>query len=1029
MNLEEKMRMLTDPQCFQENRLSPVSDHRWYETTEEAIAGEEMELRVSLNGLWKFHWAANPSAAPEGFERLDYSCKGWQTIPVPGQMELNGYGKPQYSNTAYPWDGRELVKTHEVPLQENPTGCYVKYFTVPETFSGKRLQLHFEGVETAFHCWLNGIYIGYSEDSYTPAIFDVTEAAVLGENKLAVEVYRFSSGSWLEDQDFWRMGGIVREAALTALPEVHIRDLDVAVDVVKDYTEGIAKVRLLLDVETSFKHTLSEKNDSIQIVWKLLDAGQEGKVNYSFEKEHEDSMICTFSVEVPNVQLWSAERPFRYCLIVEVQDAGGRCIEAVSQQIGFRKVEIKDAVLYLNGKRLRLNGVNRHEFSARKGRAIGREEMEWDIRFLKQHNLNAVRTCHYPNQSLWYELCDEYGIYVMDETNLETHGTWHMMQFEHTLPGNLPEWKEACLSRAKAMLERDKNHPCIFSWSVGNESWSGQTLYDMSEYFRKRDASRPVHYENVCHSPEWADTTDLESRMYASPQQAREYLEHAPKKPYVLCEYSHAMGNSCGNLKEYTELLGEFPQYCGGFIWDYIDQTLYRKNVFGEEVLAYGGDFDDRPTDYNFCTNGLIYGDRTISPKAQEVKYLYQPYTLLPEEDGVTVRSHQLFDDGTGLLLKWKAERNGQLLKCGQTAFAIEPGTERKVFCDLAVPEKAGEYVLTASLVLAEDTIWAEAGWELCFGQHVIERGLGEQKEEEQGLKECSLPPIEIIEGDTVFSVKGSDFLIQYQKQSGKLTSLNVAGRELVYDPVNTLLPDYWRAPTDNDEGNGMKERCQFWKTASLYPVAETCSFRQEGNKAVVTVRYRLNETAVCVLEHKISANGTIEVRETLDGCEGLPEMPCFGLTWKLPKAFSNIVWYGKGPEETYTDRCEGGKLGVYKTTPEAGMAGYVVPQECGNHVETRWMMLTDKDGIGIKAAGENLFEFSVLPYTCHELEAARHLYELPRPYATVLRLNQYQTGVGGDNSWGARTHDAYVLKAEGRKEFKLQIQLVRGNR
>lgn len=1009
--LEKKLAMLQNPRCFEENRLKAVSDHRWYETREEAQKQEEMRLRYSLNGMWKFMWAPNPTSVPEGFEKEEYSCLGWGEIPVPAQMELSGYGSPQYTDTGYPWDGRENVEPHKVPMEENPTGCYVRTFDLPEHFEGKRIQLHFEGVETAFHCWLNGTYVGYSEDSYTPAVFDITELVRQGKNKLAVEVYRFSTGSWLEDQDFWRMGGIVREVAITALPDVHMRDIEVAVDLREEYTIGTADVTAYLD---AVQEALEE--GGYTFYWELCD--KEGYVVKSGE-EYPAAWAAEFSIEVEHVQLWSAECPYLYRLLMEVRDADGNCVESALQKVGFRKVEIKDAVLYMNGKRLLLNGVNRHEFSGRKGRAIGREEMEWDIRFLKQNNFNAVRTSHYPNQSLWYELCDEYGIYVMDETNLETHGTWHMQNFEYTLPGDFPEWKDVCMSRAEAMLERDKNHPCIFSWSVGNESWSGQTLYDMSEYFRERDVSRPVHYENVCHDRKWSGTTDFESRMYATPEMAEEYLKNNPEKPYVLCEYSHAMGNSCGNLKEYTDLFDKYPQYCGGFIWDYIDQALYQKNLFGEEVLAYGGDFGDRPTDYNFCTDGLIYADRTYSPKVQEVKYLYQPYRLYPEEDGITVESRQLFEDGSLYMLCFKTEKEGQILKTGSIPFEITPGETKKFSCDLSVPELGGEYVLTASLVLKEDTKWGKAGHEMCWGQKIVEK-----REEKPSVCGKVEKEIHIIDADTAFSVRGDNFLIQYQKRSGKLTSLNIGGKELIYDAVNTIKPEFWRAPTDNDEGNHMKERCAFWKTASLYPDIKEIQCVCEGKRAVISADYHIGQNTVCKMKHVVHSDGTIEIQEILEGTEGLPELPCFGLSWKLPKSFSNVTWYGKGQEETYVDRCSGGKYGVYYTTPEESIPGYVIPQECGNHVETRWMTVTDENGIGVKISSNQPFEFSALPYTCHEMENARHLYELPRPYATVLRLLQYQTGVGGDNSWGAWAHEDYILKSGGRKEFNITVKI-----
>lgn len=1044
MTVKEKITMLENPEIFEEGRLAPCSDHRFYETREEARADEGMKLTCCLSGIWKFAYAINPEAAPEGFEGEDFSCKGWAEIPVPGHMELNGYGKPQYTDTSYPWDGAEQVKPHQLPREKNPTGCYVKYFKVPEHLKGKRLELHFEGVETAFHCWLNGAYVGYSEDSYTPAVFDVTGNIKDGENKLAVQVYRFSSGAWLEDQDFWRMGGIIRDVYLAALPEYHIRDIDLSVDLEDSYTTGVANVKITVESGSPWNQ---EGTDQLAVDWQLL--SPDGSFTASGSEE-----VCRgqaeISVRVERASLWSAECPDLYRFMFTLKDKRGEVIEAAPQAFGFRKVEIKGNVLLFNGKRLVLNGVNRHEFSYRKGRAIGKEEMEWDIRFLKQNNFNAVRTCHYPNQSYWYELCDQYGIYLMDEANLETHGTWHMQKFDHTLPGDFPEWRDACLSRAKAMLERDKNHPSIISWSVGNESWSGQNLYDMSMYFRERDKSRPVHYENVCHDRKWGGTTDFESRMYATVEMAREYLVSNPEKPYLLCEYSHAMGNSCGNLSEYTALADEYPQYCGGFIWDYIDQALVKKDPFGGETMAYGGDFDDRPTDYNFCTDGVIYADRRPSPKMQEVKFLYQPYVIQPDLKGAVVRSKALFTDGSQYDLVWKLEREGREIKRIRQPFLLEPGSESHIFVPGAqesIPEKEGEYVITVSLVLAKDNKYGKAGGEACFGQSVlevtekngswsyqvnqlpkspaqideavadIEADLAICKEEKTEERE-----IRIVDGDCTYSVVGDDFSIQYNKRFGRLSSLRYGGREMICDPLSTLLPNFWRAPVDNDEGNEMKIRCAMWKTASLYPAVKDVSCEKEENMAVIKASYELGGGAVCTLRHEVSSDGSICVTETYQGVPGLPEMPCFGVSLKIPAEFDQIAWYGLGPEENYIDRMQGAKLGYYETTPEAGIPGYVVPQECGNKAGVRWFTACDKNGAGIRVESGRPFEFSALPYTCHELENARHLYELPRPCATVLRINKRQMGVGGDNTWGAKPHGTYLVSGEGEKKFCFRI-------
>lgn len=1018
---------LADPEFFAENRLRPVSDHMWYETEKEALKKENMRLRMSLGGAWKFFYAPNPDSVPDGFERKDYSCDGWNTISVPAHMELQGYGRPHYTDTDYPWDGIEEVTPHGIPQIYNPTGCYVRYFSIPEQMKKKKLLLTFEGVETAFHCWINGHYVGYGEDSYTPSVFEITPFVENGENKIAVEVSRFSSGSWLEDQDFWRMGGIMRDVSVTAVPGLHIRDLEVTACLDEKMTEGKLKVRFDLEGDPAVLKSRKGK-----IIWKLLD----GKIRMEHTVSEETEKIMSgellidrediqMTVCVPDVKLWSAERPYLYRLVFTVYGEEGEIYESVPQDVGFRKVEIRDSVLLFNGRRLRLYGVNRHEFSARKGRAIGKEEMEWDIRFLKRNHFNAVRTSHYPNQSYWYELCDRFGIYVMDETNLETHGTWHLKQFNHTLPGDNPRWHEAVMSRARAMLERDKNHPCIFSWSVGNESWSGKNLYEMSMYFRKRDDSRPVHYENVCHDRRWGRTTDFESRMYASPEEAEAYLKDHPEKPYLLCEYSHAMGNSCGNLREYMELFDKYPQYSGGFLWDYIDQALYQTGPNGKEYLAYGGDFGDRPTNYNFCGNGVIFADRTISPKMQEVSYLYQPYKLTPSETGVTIRSLQLFENGEYYRIVWRLEKEGRVLKSGEAPLVIEPESTVFVEADLSIPEKAeaGEYVRTAALVMERDTPYVKRGEEICFGQTT------EQKEEKGKREENKHPLLRTVDGDSSFSVVGADFRITFQKATGKLVSWKIGEKELVYDPVHTLSPEFWRAPTDNDEGYRMTEKCHFWKMESLYPKVKEVTCGTIDHHAVIDTIYTLGETAQCRLRIQIDGEGNMDVTESYTGMENLPDLPCFGVSWKLPKAFSHITWYGKGPQETYRDRQAGGRLGRFETTSALSCTPYLIPQECGNHVETRWVTLTDSSDTGIRVESAVPFEFSVLPYTCHELEGARHWFELPKPYASVLRILEQQTGVGGDNSWGAWAHKPYRLSGEETRTFSFSIRMLQNGR
>lgn len=535
-----------------------------------------MVLRHDLNGNWKFSYSVNPDNRPENFYQVDFNCAGWGDITVPGHIQLQGYGKPQYVNTMYPWDGLNEIRPPEIPQDHNPVGSYVKMFTVPENMTNKPVYISFQGVESAFYVWLNGKFVGYSEDSFTPAEFDLTPFLTEGENKLAVEVYQRSTGSWLEDQDFWRFSGIFRDVYLYTVPEIHVYDADVRAELNDAFTQGTLKVDLKL---------LSGDSSPSKIVTELYD--REGSLVSTRTIDTGDGK-WSVTMDVENPKLWSAERPNLYKLYIQVFNEKGSLVEVIPQKVGFRRFELIDKIMHLNGERIVFKGVNRHEFNCRTGRAITKEDMLWDIKTLKQHNINAVRTSHYPNQSYWYDLCDEYGVYVIDEMNLETHGSWQKMgavEPSWNIPGNKPEWENIVMDRAVSMVERDKNHPSILIWSCGNESYAGEVILNVSKYFKKVDPSRLVHYEGVFHAREYNDTSDMESRMYAKPADIEEYLNAKPQKPYISCEYMHAMGNSLGGMYKYTDLEKKYPMYQGGFIWDYIDQSLIKKDRYGNEFL------------------------------------------------------------------------------------------------------------------------------------------------------------------------------------------------------------------------------------------------------------------------------------------------------------------------------------------------------------------------------------------------------------------------------------------------------------
>lgn len=997
---EAKLSWLEDPEVFAVNRIPAHSDHTYFEKET-----EERPLRQCLNGSWLFSYAKNPSMRVERFYEDSYDCSGFDTIQVPGHLETQGYGRNQYINTMYPWDGEEFLRPPMVSKRNNPVGSYVKYFTLEEQMKGKRTFISFQGVETAFYVWLNGTFIGYSEDSFTPAEFELTETLREGENKLAVEVYKRSSASWLEDQDFFRFSGIFRDVFLYSIPRVHVRDIFVKAGLTDSYQEGTIEIRaeLIGDI------------DDVTIEASLRDGDEKEIWNGNAEGKEEVFFKASGLAVLP----WSAEEPRLYRLYLYVKNDEGQILEFIPQKVGFRRFEMKDRIMCLNGKRILFKGVNRHEFNPVRGRAITREDILWDIRFMKQHNINAVRTSHYPNQTLWYELCDEYGIYLIDETNLESHGSWQKLgevEPSWNVPGDRPEWKAAVLDRASSMFERDKNHPSVLIWSCGNESYAGTDIEAMSEYFHEKDDSRLVHYEGVFWNRKYDHISDMESRMYAKPAEIEEYLENDPKKPYISCEYMHSMGNSTGGMKLYTDLEKKYPLYQGGFIWDYIDQSLYRVNELGERVLTYGGDHDERATDYEFCGNGIVYADRKASPKAQEVKALYADIKLEPDEKGVKIINDSLFVSTGRYVLAYRLLKEDRCLYEAETETDVAP--ESEAYVNLTYPELpgTGEFIYEVSLRLKDDTLWAKVGYEISFGQYVKKTA---DKAEE---KTC---PLEIIRGDVNIGVRGRGFTAMFSKAEGGIASLCYDGVEYI---TRTPKLTFWRALTDNDRGAKTGFDAAQWMTAGLFYKLTDVDVQEQKDQVCVTFEYLLptvSQTKAYV-SYRVTGDGKIHVHALYKGTDGLPEMPAFGMDMKLKARYDRVRYYGRGPEENYLDRREGARLGVYSYQAADNLSAYLFPQECGNRMDVRWVEVTDADGQGLRFETEGVpFENSVLPCSAYELEAATHREELPKAHYSWVRILESQMGVGGDDSWGAPVHEEYRLSSDIDRNIKFTIQKV----
>lgn len=1019
-------RKVKDPEYFAWNRCPAHSDHiayaDWVEWKE-----KRSSFRYSLDGLWKFAYAKNYAQSVKGFEQPDFDCSGWDDIRVPASIQMEGWDIPQYVNVQYPWDGREEISPGEIPERFNPVASYVKHFTVPGNLRGKRLFLSFQGAESGLAVWVNGVFAGYSEDSFVPSDFEITPYVQTGENKLAVQVFKWTSSSWCEDQDFYRFSGLHRSVYLYAVPEVHIRDMRIRT--LLDAKCRDAELEICLDVMFSGKAA----DGTVRLA---LEDGAE-KI---FSVEEKLTQKYTFRCPVQAPRLWSAEAPNLYELKLEVFDGKGSLQECISQKVGFRKFEMKDGIMCLNGKRIVFKGVNRHEFSSKTGRTVSGEELMRDILTMKRNNINAVRTSHYPNSSALYELCDTYGLYLIAENNMESHGSWDPIEkgqagIGAAVPGDRPEWEPMMLDRVNSCYQRDKNHPSILIWSCGNESFGGSVIQHMSDLFHRLDDTRLVHYEGIFHDRRYPNTSDMESQMYSSVEAIREFLAKDRSKPFISCEYSHAMGNSCGAMNKYTELADTDSSYQGGFLWDYIDQSIRKKNRYGEVFQAYGGDFGDRPTDYTFSGNGIVYGgERDASPKMPSVKYNYQGIDVRFDGNKVHIRNKNLFTNTSEYRCVVTLEREGELLESAILETDVEPLSEKAYLLPVRRVKCPGEYAVTVSFLLKEDTAWAAAGHEVAFGQ-TIYRVNGETAHGSQGSlpgdgagegEEAGLHTgkFQVIRGKLNTGVRGEHFSVLFSNLNGGLASYCYAGKEL----LETIpMPNFWRAPTDNDCGNQMPQRYAQWKTASLYLTHKSFGDFKEQEPQVtetagsvsVTFRYGMPTIPLsqCTLTYQVYRDGKVQVKLSYDPVKELGDMPEFGVMFRLSADYDHLKWYGYGPQETYADRLQGAKLGVYSHMVKEGMAKYLVPQECGNKMGVRWAEVTDYRGRGLRFWGEDL-NFSALPYTPHELEAARHAYELPPAHYTNVRVAKAQMGVGGDDSWGARTHPEFLLKTEGMLEF-----------
>ncbi len=965
-----------------------------------------------LNGNWKFNWVERPAERPVDFYRENYDDSRWGTFPVPANWEFNGYGVPIYVNI--PYEFTDKPNPPEVPVDYNPVGSYRHRFNIPANWQGRRIFLHFGAVKSAFYLWVNGRKVGYSQDSKLPAEFDITEFARPGaENLLAIEVYRWSDGSYLECQDFWRISGIERDVFLWAAPATHLHDYFVQTDLDEQYRDAT----LTVDMNLKRYDENGPKGERMQL--ELLDAGGKQVFSENMDVAFEGAeKAFRFSRKVAGPKLWTAETPNLYTLLLHLQDGRGKTLEVIRQKVGFRELEIRGGQLLVNGQAVLFKGVNRHEHDPLTGHVISEESMIRDIELMKACNINAVRTCHYPNDPRWYELCDQYGLYLIDEANIESHGMGY--DLDRTL-ANDPLWRPAHLMRVQRMVERDKNHPSVITWSLGNEAGNGVCMYAAYEWLKGRDSSRPVQYERAQWG--WGKTaifewnTDVLPPMYPNLEDMEAFVEKYPERPLIMCEYAHAMGNSVGGIKEYWDLIHSHPRMQGGYIWDWVDQAVYKENEQGQQIFAYGGDFgpEGTPSDGNFLCNGLVQPGRKPNPHYWEVKKVYQDIHFRDVDAAsgkVAVKNGYSFIGLDHTYLQWALLADGKTVESGRLdSPKLAPGEEKTVQIPLAAKRESGrEYTLDLSFRTQSAGALLPAGHELAWEQFVLP---GYQPAAVSPQK--SAEPLSVQQADGRIRVSGKGFQVVVDMASGLIQSYRLAdGREL----FGGMRPAFWRPPTDNDFGAQLQLKLKPWKTAfaeAPAPVINTTR-KQEGPVEVAVLWKLLKGDAILMATYTVQPDGSVGVKMEMDAAAGNhPMLPRFGMNLRMEKAFNQAEWYGKGPYESYWDRQYGARLGHYESTVAGLFYPYVRPQETGNRAGVRWFRIRDGQGGGIEVQAPAPFNFSALHFLDEDLDPGdqktqQHAAELKERNLTSVDIDFQQMGVGCINSWGAWPLPQYRL-------------------
>jgi len=1025
-----------DPQVVGINKrpghvnVVPFADER------SALHGRRAESPyfLNLNGEWQFHYVANPDAVPAPFYADDLDELNWEPIRVPGNWTMQGYDKPIYTNVQMPippdppW----------VPQDDNPTGLYRQSFTVPGHWQGRQVFICFEGVESAFYLWLNGRFVGYSQGSRRPAEFDLTPYVQPGENKLAAMVIRWSDGSYLEDQDHWWMAGIYRDVYLYALPQVTIHDYFVRTKLDEVYRD--AALEVTVELEAFNAPWPADYSVSMQ----LFDAQEKplfaAPVKRAFQATVDQPPTITLRQAVNDPHKWTAETPHLYTLLLSLYDPQDELVQTLSCKIGFRQVEIKRRELLVNGKAVLFKGANRHEHDDQHGKTVDEASMIADIKLMKQFNFNAVRNSHYPMHPRWYELCDEYGLYVIDEANIEAHALYDRLCAD-------PQWAYAFLERGQRMVQSAKNHACIIMWSLGNETGYGANHDALAGWIRGVDPTRPLHYEGAIsrsNGQDWGDgmrVTDVVCPMYPQVSEIEAYgADQSGDRPLIMCEYAHSMGNSTGNLKEYWQAIKKYHGLQGGFIWDWVDQGLLQHDDQGHAYWAYGGDFGDTINDVNFCINGLIWPDRTPHPAMYEAKKIFQPLAIKAVDLAaglVEISNEQDFLGMQALSGRWEVAVDGRVVQQGLLPpLDIPPGGSQVITLPLQEPDlqPGQEPFLNIHFALVEDTAWAAAGHEIAWEQLALPfrapaGRLAKSPYSPRLLDE--LPVLELIHDDHVATISGPEFTIEFDKENGSLTRWEFNGTALLSAGPSLNI---WRAPTDNDGIKLASDRPQqvlpLWLQAGLDELSFACEMVTIDQPAPQVVRLRVQAVSgseahpqALVHEHvyTIYGDGEILLENQLQAAANLPVLPRVGLTMTLPPGFEHLTWFGRGPHENYRDRQEGAAIGLYSGTVDEQYVPYIMPQENGNKTDVRWLSLVNEQGVGLLATGSEPLEFSVAHHTAADLFAARHTHELQRREEVILHLDALQMGLGGA-SCGPPTLVPYVI-VPGAVSFDVRLR------